>query len=67
MSPPSTPSVSVVITAHDAAATIGDAVRSALAEPETAEVIVVDDASRDATVAAAEAAGGNDGRLRVIR
>lgn len=67
MSVPVTPSVSVVITAHDAAATIGDAVRSALAEPETAEVIVVDDASRDTTVAAAEAAGEGDGRLKVIR
>lgn len=67
MSVPVIPSVSVVITAHEAAATIGDAVRSALAEPETAEVIVVDDASRDATAAAAEAAGGRDGRLKVIR
>ncbi|SDL95050.1 glycosyltransferase family 2 protein [Paracoccus chinensis] len=67
MSTPVTPSVSVVITAYDAAATIGDAVRSALAEPETAEVIVVDDASRDATAAAAEAAGRGDARLKVIR
>lgn len=67
MSTPVIPSVSVVITAYDAATTIGDAVRSGLAEPETAEVIVVDDASRDATVAAAEAAGGDDGRLKVIR
>lgn len=67
MSIPTTPSISVVITAFDAVATIGDAIRSALAEPETAEVIVVDDASRDATAAAAEAAGGGDGRLKVIR
>ena len=67
MSASVTPSVSVVITARDAAATIGDAVRSALAEPEAAEVIVVDDASRDATTAAAEAAAGGDGRLKVIR
>lgn len=61
------PSVSVLVTAYDAAATIGDAVRSALREPETAEVIVVDDASRDATATAAEAAGYGDARLRVIR
>ncbi|MDO5371331.1 glycosyltransferase family 2 protein [Paracoccus sp. (in: a-proteobacteria)] len=60
-------SVSVVITARDAAATIADAVRTALDEPETAEVIVVDDASRDATAEAARAAARGDGRLRVIR
>lgn len=67
MSAAPSPSVSVVVTAHDAAATIADAVRTALAEPETAEVIVVDDASRDATAEAARAAAGGDGRLRVIR
>lgn len=67
MSALATSCVSVIITAHDAAASISDAVRSALAEPETAEVIVVDDASRDETAAAAEAAGGGDGRLQVIR
>ena len=50
-------SVSVIITAHDAAATIADAVRTALAEPETAEVIVVDDASHDQTAAVATMAG----------
>lgn len=61
------PSVSVIITAYNAAATIADAVRSALAEPETAQVIVVDDASSDTTVDAALAAGGADGRLQVIR
>lgn len=67
MNVPVIPSVSVIITAHDAAATIGDAICSALAEPETAEVIVVDDASRDGTVAAAGAAARGDGRLKVIR
>ena len=67
MSVPVIPSVSVVITARDAAATIGDAVRSALVEPETAEVIVVDDASRDATAVVAETAARGDGRLKVIR
>ena len=67
MSPPVSPSVSVVITARDAAATIGDAVRSALVEPETAEVIMVDDASRDATAVVAETAARGDGRLKVIR
>lgn len=61
------PSVSVVITAFDAAATVGDAVRTALAEPEVAEVIVVDDASRDATLEAAEEAAAGDKRLKLIR
>ena len=61
------PSVSVIITAHDAVATIADAVRTALAEAETAEVIVVDDASGDDTAAAAETAGQGDARLTVIR
>jgi orotate phosphoribosyltransferase-like protein len=37
--------VAVLIAAHNAAATIGAAVRSALAQPEAREVIVVDDAS----------------------
>lgn len=61
------PSVSVIITAHDAAATIADAVRTALAEPETAEVIVVDDASGDQTAGVARMAGQGDNRLIVIR
>lgn len=59
-------SVSVIITAHNAAATISDAITTALAEPETAEVIVVDDASQDRTVAVAKAAGKGDGRLIII-
>ena len=66
MSTAISPSVSVIITAHNAAATITDAIRSALAEPETAEVIVVDDASGDDTVVVAKAAGEGDARLLVI-
>lgn len=62
-----TPSVSVIITAYNAAATIGDAVRSALSQAETAQVIVVDDVSRDQTVERAEEAAGGDPRLLVIR
>lgn len=42
------------------------AVRSALAEPETGEVIVIDDCSTDATVDTARAAGGDDSRLSVL-
>ncbi|UVI39081.1 glycosyltransferase family 2 protein [Qipengyuania spongiae] len=59
--------VSVVIAAFDAGQTIAACVASALAEPETGEVIVVDDCSRDDTVAAAERAGGGDPRLQVVR
>ena len=48
------PSICVVIAAKDASATIGRAVTSALAEPEVAEVIVIDDGSADATGPAAQ-------------
>lgn len=62
------PSVAVVIAAWRAAGTIGKAVASALAQPEAAEIVVVDDASGDqgATLAAARAADDGSGRLKVI-
>lgn len=58
-----------MIAAWRAAATIGRAVASALAQPETAEVIVVDDASGDggATLAAARAADDGTGRLTLLQ
>lgn len=59
--------VCVIITARNAAATVGDAVRSALIQPEVAEVIVVDDASSDETAAAARQAAAGDARLNVLR
>jgi succinoglycan biosynthesis protein ExoU len=59
--------VSIVIACHDAALFIGRAVRSALAQPEAAEVIVVDDASTDGSEAAARAADDGSGRLVVLR
>lgn len=64
-----TPAVTVVIAAWRAAGTVGRAAASALAQPETLEVVVVDDASGDggATVAAAEAADDGTGRLTVLR
>jgi succinoglycan biosynthesis protein ExoU len=56
----------IVIAAFNAEATIARAIRSALAEIEVAEVCVVDDASSDATLAAARACDPGDGRLQVI-
>lgn len=57
--------VCVVIAAYGAERTIARAVASALAEPEVVEVAVVDDASPDATAAAARAADDGSGRLTV--
>ncbi len=59
--------VAVIITARNAEATIGDAVGSALDQPEVSEVVVVDDASTDTTSALACAAAGGDKRLAIIR
>lgn len=60
---PSGNATDVVIAARDAADTIGGAVQSALLQPETASVIVVDDGSRDGTagaaIAGADAIGGS--------
>jgi succinoglycan biosynthesis protein ExoU len=61
------PSVAVIIAAYNAEATISRAVQSALAQPETAQVCVVDDCSADATSAAALAAASGDARLVVLR
>jgi len=60
--------VAVIIAAWRAAETIRAAVASALRQVETAEVVVVDDASGDggATLAAAKAADDGTGRLRII-
>ncbi|HYF23452.1 MAG TPA: glycosyltransferase family 2 protein [Caulobacteraceae bacterium] len=63
---PGHPCVAVIIAAKNAAASIGEAVRSALAEPETAEVVVIDDGSTDATAQVARAADDGSGRLRVV-
>lgn len=59
--------VAVLIAAKDAAATVGRAVGSALAQRAAAEVILVDDGSIDGTAAAAAAMDDGTGRLRVIR
>jgi glycosyltransferase involved in cell wall biosynthesis len=61
----SRPAVSAVIPAWNAAAWVGRAIRSALAqEPAVDEVIVADDGSTDGTAAEAERFGG---RVRVLR
>lgn len=59
-------SVSVIVPAYNAAATIGRAVASALAQDEVGQVVVVDDASSDGTGAVAASAGGGDERLLVL-
>lgn len=59
--------VCVIIAAHNAAETITMAITSALREPEVSEVVVVDDASTDATEAVARASDDGSGRLLVLR
>ena len=58
--------VAVVIAAMNARDTVGRAVRSALAEAEVGEVVVVDDGSSDDTAATAQAADDGSGRLSVL-
>lgn len=62
----SAPGVCVIIAAFNAERTIARAIRSVLAEGPVTEVIVCDDASRDATVAIARACDDGTGRLSVI-
>lgn len=60
-------SICVIVAAMNAQETIARAVRSALAESLASEVMVIDDASRDGTAAAALSADDGSGRLRVLR
>ncbi len=62
----SNPRVAVIIAAYNVAETIGQAIESALQQPETTEVVVIDDASRDGTADVAEALAGRDSRVLVI-
>lgn len=62
-----TASICVIIAAKNAADTIETAVRSALREPEVAEVVVVDDGSSDNTAEAASRANDASGRLTIAR
>lgn len=63
----SAPQVDVIIAAWGAESTIARAVRSALAQDAVARVIVVDDASRDATAEVAASCDLGDGRLVILR
>lgn len=67
MSTDTTRPVGVIIPAHDAAQSIGIAVRSALDQSAVGEVIVVDDASHDDTPAQALAAAKGDPRLVLLQ
>jgi succinoglycan biosynthesis protein ExoU len=58
--------VAVIIATFRGARTIATAVATALAEPEAAEVIVVNDASPDDVEAAARAADDGSGRLKLV-
>lgn len=62
-----TADVCVIIAAKNAAGTIGRAITSALKEPETAEVVVVDDGSSDDTADSARRADDGTGRLVLAR
>lgn len=60
-------SVCIIIAAYNAAGTIGRAIRSALAEPEVSEVIIVDDVSTDDTIAVAYTSNDGSGRLKILQ
>jgi succinoglycan biosynthesis protein ExoU len=59
-------STCICIAAYNAESTIARAVSSALQQPEASEVIVVDDASTDATAEIARQCDDGSGRLSVI-
>ncbi|MCL6285630.1 glycosyltransferase [Ruegeria sp. 2012CJ41-6] len=66
MTDPSAPQVTVVIAAWNAVATLERAVQSALQQTVPVEVVVVDDASTDDTVAVAERLAAADPRLHLL-
>ena len=64
----SAPAFTVVMAAHDSAATIASTVRSVLAQTRRDfELVIVDDGSADGSAEAAERAAWGDERARVLR
>lgn len=56
----------IIIAAYNASETLDRAIASALAQPETAEVCVVDDGSTDATLTLAQGWARRDGRVMAL-
>jgi glycosyltransferase involved in cell wall biosynthesis len=61
------PFTSVIIPCFNAAHTLERAVRSCLAQPEAAEIIVVDDASTDASAQVAARLASQNARVKLLR
>ena len=59
--------ISVIIPVYDAEPYVPEAVRSALAQPETAEVILVEDGSTDASLAQCQTLVKTDPRVRLLQ
>lgn len=70
MAPPSTAytqATAVIVAAFNAEATIERALISALDQPETTEICVVEDVSHDCTAAIVEKVAAQDSRVRLLR
>ncbi|WP_423430737.1 glycosyltransferase family 2 protein [Limisphaera sp. 4302-co] len=63
----SVPCLGVIVPCYNEAATLDTLLARVLARPETAEVVVVDDGSTDASSAKLEAWAARDPRVRVLR
>lgn len=66
--PPATPSITVLIAAYNAEGFLSRAIDSALAQTHpAAEILVVDDASTDGTVALIQSHADRDARVRLLK
>ncbi len=59
--------VSVIIPVYNAASLVTEAVESALAQPETGQVILVDDGSQDCSLAVCRGLAGRHDRIDLLR